>query len=163
MQEQLEEMIEEDTQKGKFLTFQLDSEVYGVEVRFVKEIVSILPITALPQSPAYVKGVISLRGLIIAIIDLRTRLHKKEVAYTGRTCIIILDIFENQIGFVVDEVAAVTSIKEEDIIPAPNFKSSASNRFLKGIGKVGEQVKLILDCEKLLTEQEFEDVSKVSI
>jgi purine-binding chemotaxis protein CheW len=162
MKEQLEQILEEDTLKGKFLTFQLDSEVYGMEIGFVKEIISILPITSLPQCPAYVKGVISLRNTIIAVIDLRTRLNKKEIGYTNRTCIIILNIFDSQIGFVVDDVAEVISIKEEDVIEPPNFKSNGKSRFIKGIGKVGEKVKLILDCEKLLSEKELDDISLIN-
>ena len=161
--EQKEEMIEEDTLKGKYLTFQLVSEVYGVEIGFIKEIISVLPITSLPQSPAYIKGVISLRGSIIAVIDLRARLHKKEIDYSIRTSIIILNIFETQIGFIVDEVAEVISIKDDDIVPSPQFKLSGTNSFLKGIGKVGDQVKLILDCEKLLSEQELDDISQTII
>lgn len=163
LQEQYDEMIEEDTLKGKYLTFQLEKEIYGVEISYVKEIISILPVTLLPQLPAYVKGVISLRGSIIAVIDLRLRLLKQEAINTSRTCIIILNIFETQIGFIVDEVAEVISIKEEDIVPPPDFKISSENRFLKGIGKVGEQVKLILDCEKLLTEQELVEMSQVAL
>jgi purine-binding chemotaxis protein CheW len=158
--DEIDEIDEEDTQKGKFLTFQLDKEVYGIEISFVKEIISIVPITSLPQSPAYVNGVISLRGSIIPVIDMRTRLHKQKIDYTGRTCIIILNIFETQIGFIVDGVAEVTEIKEENIVPPPDFKISTENRFLKGIGKVSEQVILVLNCEKLLTEQEFENLSE---
>jgi purine-binding chemotaxis protein CheW len=160
--DEVDEMIEEDTQKEKFLTFQLDREVYGVEICFVKEIVSILPITALPQSPAYVKGVISLRGLIIAVIDLRVMLNKKDKAYSSRTCIIILNILDTQIGFIVDEVAEVISIKEEDVVPPPDFKLSGAKKFLKGIGKINGQVKLILNCEKLLTQQELNEISQKS-
>lgn len=160
MAEALDDFIsEEDTQHGKYLTFKLGEETFGIEISFVREIISLIPATPIPDSPVYVKGIISLRGSIIAVINLCARLHKQEAVYTSRTCIIILNICDNQVGFVVDEVSEVTSIKDDDVVPPPNFKFSGTNRFLKGIGKVGEHIKLILDCEKLLTEQEFDEIS----
>lgn len=161
MQSEFDEAIEEDTQKGKYLTFSLGNEAYAVEIEFVKEIVNIMPITKLPELPSYVKGIISLRESIIPVIDLRIRLHMQEIPYTSRTCVIILNVFESQIGFIVDEVKEVIDIAEENVVPPPSFKTSGENRFLKAIGKTTGSVKLILDSEKLITEDECASIMGV--
>lgn len=164
MAKDLEEVLEqeEDTQKGKFLTFALGQEFYGIEIKFVTEIIGIQPITAVPEVPDYVKGIINLRGKIIPVVDVRLKFRKPEVAYNDRTCIIVIDVKNLSVGLIVDNVAEVLAIPEEGIVPPPDTKTGFHNRYIKGIGKVGNEVKLLLDCEKLLTEDEIENLEAVN-
>jgi len=155
MDEFLEE--EEDTQSGRFLTFQINSEVYGIEIRYVTEIIGIQPITEVPELSEYMKGIINLRGKIIPVMDVRLRFKKNSVEYNDRTCVIVIDIGTISIGLIVDNVSEVLSIPEGEIVLPPDIKSGG-NRYIKGIGKVGNEVKLLLDCEKLISEQEILDL-----
>lgn len=152
---------EEDTQKGRFLTFSLDKESYGIEIDYVTEIIGIQEITAIPELPEYVKGIINLRGKIIPIMDIRIRFKKEPQDYNDRTCVIVVDIKNVLIGIVVDRVSEVLKIAEEDIVEPPQINHRFQNRYVKNIGKVGEQILLLLDCEKLLTEDELEDINIV--
>lgn len=164
MSEILDEMMdmEEDTQKGKYLTFQLGKEIFGIEIRYVTEIIGMQPIAEVPEVPAYVKGIINLRGQIIPLIDVRIKFKKEPMDYHDRTCIIVIEIQNTSIGLIVDEVAEVLSMPEEHIVPPPEYKTGFQNRYIKSIGRVGDQVKLILDCEKLLREDELEVLDQVS-
>jgi len=147
---------EEDTQKNKFLTFAVGNEVYGIEIKYVTEIIGIQQITQIPEVPNYVKGIINLRGKIIPVIDVRLKFKKEPIEYSDRTCIIVIDIQSLSVGFIVDNVSEVLVIPEENIVPPPENKTGFSNRYIKGIGKVGSDVKLILECEKLLSEEEID-------
>lgn len=151
----LERLEEEDTQKGRFLTFQLGEEVYGIEIKYVTEIIGIQPITVVPELPDYIKGIINLRGKIILVMDVRLRFKKEWVEYNDRTCVVVIDIGETSIGLIVDSVAEVLTIPEDDIVPPPDI-NNGGNRYIKGIGKVGSDVKLLLDCDKLINEQDVE-------
>ncbi|MFL0248062.1 chemotaxis protein CheW [Candidatus Clostridium stratigraminis] len=151
---------EEDTQRGKFLTFSLGTEFYGIEIKYVTEIIGIQPITEVPQLPNYVKGIVNLRGKIIPVMDVRLRFKKEPRAYNERTCVIVIDIKDLSIGLIVDSVSEVLSIQEQNIVPPPSVSKGQQNKYIKGIGKVGNDVKLILDCEKLLTEDEIENLSE---
>lgn len=150
-----EEQMEEDTQKGKYLTFNLDQEVYGIEIRLVTEIIGIQPITEVPEVPEYVKGIINLRGKIIPVMDMRLRFKKEPRVYTDRTCVIVIETREILLGLIVDGVADVLTIAEESIVLPPEIKSS-NHKYIRGIGKVGEDVKLILDCDKIFNEDDEE-------
>jgi len=152
--------MEEDTQKGRFLTFSLGNESYGIEIKYVTEIIGIQTITEIPELPEYVKGVINLRGKIIPVMDVRLRFKKEAKEYNDRTCVIVIDINDISIGLIVDSVSEVLTIPEEDIVEPPKMNKSFSNRYIKNIGKVENGVKLLLDCEKLLTEDELEDLSE---
>ncbi len=155
----LEDKLEfenEDTQKGRFLTFTLGKEDYGIEIKYVTEIIGIQPITQVPELPDYLKGIINLRGKIIPVMDVRLRFRKEPLDYTDRTCIIVIDINETSIGLIVDTVSEVASIDDEDIMPPPNSKTGFNNKYVKGIGKLGNEVKLLLDCGKILSEDETE-------
>lgn len=149
----ISENFQEDTQKNKFLTFLIGNEFYGIEIMYVTEIIGIQPITEVPELPDYVKGIINLRGKIIPVMDIRLRFRKSFKEYNDRTCVVVVDIHDISIGLIVDSVSEVISIKEEEIVPPPEF-NKLSNRYIKGIGKVGSNVKLILDCEKLISEDE---------
>ena len=158
MEEVLDEIMEdsEDTQKGKFLTFSVGKESYGIEIKFVKEIIGVQDITEVPELPDYVRGVINLRGKIIPVIDVRLRFRKEPKEYNDRTCIVVIDIKEISVGLIVDNVAEVINIDDSNIVPPPDLKTGFHNRYVKGIGKVGKEVKLLLDCEKLLNEDEVQ-------
>lgn len=146
---------EEDTQKGRFLTFSLGRETYGIEIRFVTEIIGIQAITEIPELPEYIKGIINLRGKIIPVMDVRLRFKKEPREYNDRTCVIVVDIRDVSVGLIVDSVSEVLTIQEHDIVEPPQMNKGFSNRYIKRIGKVGNDVKLLLDCEKLLTEDEL--------
>ncbi len=150
-QEALMTEQEEDTQHGRYLTFALGREVYGIEIRFVTEIIGLQPITGLPHVPAHIKGIINLRGKIIPIIDMRLKFKKKPMAYTDRTCIIVIDTGEVCVGLIVDNVSEVLTIEDGQIVPPPD--TGKQNKYISSIGKAGSEVKLLLDCEKLLVEE----------
>lgn len=153
---------EEDTQHGRYLTFTLDSEVYGIEIKYVTEIIGIQPITQVPEVPLYVKGIINLRGKIIPVIDMRIKFKKEPVKYNDRTCIIVVDIQDMPVGLIVDNVSEVLTIEDENIVPPPDYKTGFKNRYIKGIGKVGNDVKLLLDCNKLLKDEEIDELNKIN-
>jgi len=153
--------MEEDTLKGRFLTFSLGNESYGIEVKYVTEIIGMQAITEIPELPEYVKGVINLRGKIIPVMDVRLRFKKEPREYNDRTCVIVVDINDISIGLIVDTVSEVITIPEEDIVEPPQMNKGLNNRYIKSIGKVGSDVKLLLDCEKLLTANEIEVLSEV--
>jgi len=150
-----EEMLEldEDTQKDKYLTFFIKGEVYGIDIRLVTEIIGIQPVTEVPEVPEYVKGIINLRGRIIPVMDMRLRFKKDFLAYTDRTCVIVIEACNMSLGLIVDGVAEVLTIPEAEIVPPPELKA-AQNKYIRGIGKTGNAVTLLLDCEKLLNEKD---------
>ncbi len=148
----------EDTQKGKFLTFAVGKEDYGIEIKNVTEIIGIQAITGIPELPPYVKGIINLRGKIIPVMDVRLKFRKESMEYNDRTCIIVIEMMDISIGLIVDNVAEVLNIDDENIVPPPDVKTGFHNRYISGIGKVGNSVKLILDCDKLLREDEIEGI-----
>lgn len=156
------EFMEEDTMKNKFLTFSIGEEVYGIEIRYVIEIIKIQPITKVPQLPDHIKGIINLRGKIIPVMDVRLKFKKEEKEYNDRTCIIVIDFMDISLGLIVDNVAEVINISEEDIVPPPNSKTGFTNKYIKGIGKVEEKVILILNCNTLLEDEEIDSVSEIS-
>jgi purine-binding chemotaxis protein CheW len=141
---------QEDTQHGRYLTFNLGEEVFGLEIRYVTEIIGMQPITMVPEVASYIKGIINLRGKIIPVIDMRLKFRKEPVPYNDRTCIIVVDTQEVVVGLVVDSVAEVLDIDDGNIAPPPDQKTGIRNKYIQGIGKVDDQVKLLLDCEALL-------------
>jgi len=145
--------IEEDTQKGKYLTFILDNESYGIGINNVTEIIGIQPITLVPELPDYIKGIINLRGKIIPVMDVRLRFKKSFREYNDRTCIIVVDMNDLSIGLIVDSVSEVLIILDQDIVPPPNL-NKISNKYIRGIGKIDKDVKLILDCDKLISDDD---------
>jgi purine-binding chemotaxis protein CheW len=152
----IETATEEDTQKDKFLTFVIGAETYGIDILFVTEIVGLQPITVLPELPAFMKGIINLRGRIIPVMDVRLRFKKAARDYNERTCIIIVNSGELNLGLIVDAVAEVITIPEQNVVAPPSVQGETANRFIKAIGKVNEQVKLLLDCERLLNAETVE-------
>lgn len=147
--------IEEDTQAGKFLTFILEKELFGIEIKFVTEIVGIQDITKVPEMPEYIKGIINLRGKIIPIMDVRLRFGKELRDYDDRTCVIVVDLDGVALGLIVDSVSEVLPIPETDIDEIPGFSAGRGNGFIKNIGKLKSGVCLLLDCDKLLSQDEI--------
>ncbi len=151
----------EDTQKGKFLIFSLGKEDYGIEISCVTEIIGIQAITEIPDLPEYVKGVINLRGKIIPVIDIRLRFNKPAREYDDRTCIVVLDIVGIAIGLVVDRVVEVSLIPDDNIAPPPHI-NKGFQKYIKGIGRSGNDVKLLLDCQRLLDQEDLESLAEKS-
>lgn len=144
----------EDTQKDLFLTFRLGSEDYGMEIFHVIEIVGIQKITEVPDMPLYIKGVINLRGSVIPVMDVRLRFGMPEREYDDRTCLIVVRVGDVTTGLVVDRVNEVSEISGQQIEPPPRTGGETA-QYLKGMGKVGDSVKILLDMERLLVEEEL--------
>lgn len=151
---------EEDTQKGRFLTFALGNESYGIEIKYVTEIIGIQPITEVPELPEYIRGIINLRGKIIPVMDVRLRFKKSFVEYNDRTCVIVIDIKDISIGLIVDNVSEVLSILDSEIVDPPEV-SKGGGKYIRGIGKVNGEVKLLLDCDKLLNDEDADSLSVI--
>ncbi len=152
----VDQLEQEDTQKGKYLTFALNNELYGIEIKYVTEIIGIQQIVQVPELPEYFKGIINLRGKIIPVMDVRLRFSKEFKEYNDRTCVIVIDIRDISMGLIVDSVSEVLTISESEIVPPPQV-SRSGNRYINGIGKVGSEVKLLLNCDKLLYDDEFDN------
>jgi len=145
--------------KGKYLTFALAHEEYGLEILKVREIIGYMDITAIPQTPHHVMGVINLRGQVIPIVDLRTKFGMDTAEITEESCIIVVEINQGnsnfQTGIIVDHVQEVLDIADGDIEDAPQFGSSVDTDFIKGMGKIDESVKILLDIDKVLGSEDF--------
>ncbi|MCK5579754.1 MAG: purine-binding chemotaxis protein CheW [Candidatus Omnitrophica bacterium] len=139
-------------QAGKYLTFAIGKEDYGIEILKVREIIGMMEVTTVPQVPEYVKGVINLRGKVIPVISLRLKFGMNEVENTEETCIIVVNIDEILIGIIIDKVNEVLDIEQEAIEPPPNFGSNVGTDFILGIGKVADSVKILLNIDKVLSE-----------
>lgn len=148
-------------QAGKYLTFYLADEEYGVEILKVHEIIGMLPITRVPRTPAFVRGVINLRGKVIPIIDLRDRFGMPH-AGSEEQCIIVVQVHGIQLGVVVDRVSEVRSIGDGEIEPTPSFGVDVSTEYLLGLAKGEGRVRLLLDIDRVLTASEVDSVAAVS-
>lgn len=147
-------------EKSKYLTFKLADEEYGVEILKVREINGVMDITAVPQMPPYMKGVINLRGKVIPVTDLRLKFGLNEIEHTEQTCIIVVNV-GREAGIIVDTVCEVLDIGGTDIEPPPSMGGSVDTSFILGMGKVGEAVKILLDIDKVLTSDELIDIASV--
>ncbi len=152
-------------QEGKFLTFSLANEEYGIGILKVREIIGMMPIRTVPQTPGFVKGVINLRGKVIPVVDLRLKFGMEEIDYTERTSIIVVDVESGpntfvHIGIVVDFVSEVINIKGDEIEPAPTFGSQLNTEYILGMAKVGKSVKILLDIDRILA---VEDLSGLNL
>jgi purine-binding chemotaxis protein CheW len=143
---------------GKFLTFFLAGEEYGLEILKVHEIIGMLPVTRVPRTPVFIQGVINLRGKVIPIMDLRSRFGMPATERVQETCIIVVAVRGVQMGIVVDKVSEVSAIASSDIEDAPSFGSDVHTDYLLGLGKANNKVKLLLDIDKVLTQRELADV-----
>ena len=149
---------------GKYLTFTLGSEEYGLEILKVREIIGYMEITAVPQTPHYVKGVVNLRGQVIPVIDLRSKFGMDTIEITEESCIIVVEVSQNDrkfsTGVVVDKVQEVLDIDGGNIEDSPQFGSSVDTDFILGMGKIGDSVKLLLDIDKVLAGEDLSDIGK---
>ena len=135
---------------GKYLTFVLAEEEYGIEILKVREIIGMMIITAVPRTPEYVKGVVNLRGKVIPVIDLRLNFGMEAGAATEQTCIIVVDVEGVEMGVMVDRVSEVLDIADEEIEDAPAFGEAIHTDFILGMGKAGERVTILLDIGEVL-------------
>jgi purine-binding chemotaxis protein CheW len=151
----------EDTLSNKFLTFKLGKESYGIEIKHIIQIIEIQNISEVPDMPGYVKGVINLRGKVIPVVDLRLRFSITERDYDNRTCIIVIEINNALIGVIVDTVEEVVEIAEDKVQPPPSFKTaSGKDRYISGMGRVGENIKILLDVMKMLYEEDIQQIKE---
>ena len=145
--------------EGKYLTFTLAGEEYGISILKVKEIIGMMPITTVPQTPPYVKGVINLRGKVIPVVDLRRKFGMDSIEYTERTCIIVVEIAGSAttipMGIVVDSVSEVLNIKSGDIEETPSFGNQLDTDYILGMAKVGGGVKILLDIDRVMNADEM--------
>ncbi len=148
-----------EVQGGKYLTFALGHEEYGIPIHKVKEIIGIMEITSIPKTPKFIRGVINLRGKIIPIMDLRLKFDMEEKEYSERTCIVVVEIqleeMKKQMGIAVDAVSEVVNIQTGEIEPPPEYGAHSSEEFLTGVGKVKGKVILLLDIDKVLDSEEM--------
>ncbi|MBW1708791.1 MAG: purine-binding chemotaxis protein CheW, partial [Deltaproteobacteria bacterium] len=145
---------------GKYLTFALANEEYGIGILKVKEIIGMMHITSVPQTPAYVKGVINLRGKVIPIVDLRLKFGMREIEHTERTCVIVVEINRDSqfimMGIIVDSVSEVLNIKSDEIEPTPPFGIKTNTEYVLGMAKIEGGVKILLDIDRVLSQQELD-------
>lgn len=150
---------------GKFLTFELADEAYGLEILKVQEIIGIMKVTRVPKLPDYIKGVINLRGKVIPVVDLRLKFNMDSQEETEKTCIIVVQIQRGEAkvitGLMVDEVSEVMDISTEQIEEAPSFGASVSTDFLLGIGKVNDKVIMLMDVDEVLSADEIDEIATV--
>ncbi len=144
---------------GKYLTFSLAGEEYGIGILKVKEIIGMMPVTPVPQTPLFVKGVINLRGKVIPVLDLRLKFGMEEIEYSERTTIIVVEVGLQsglvEIGIVVDSVSEVVNIKAEEMEETPAFGSSLNTDYILGMAKLEGTVKILLDINRVLTSEEL--------
>jgi purine-binding chemotaxis protein CheW len=152
--------------EGKYLTFSLADEEYGIGILKIKEIIGMMPITTVPQTPEFVKGVINLRGKVIPVLDLRLRFGMESIDYTDRTCIIVVEIAGPSgtvmIGIVVDAVSEVLNIKGEDIEETPTFGTRLNTDYILGMAKMGGGVKILLDIDEVLGAEDLDTLAKAA-
>jgi len=152
--------------EGKYLTFTLAGEEYGIGILKIKEIIGMLPITSVPQTPDFVKGVINLRGKVIPVMDLRLRFGMPSIDYTERTCIIVVEIGGSSgtvlIGIVVDAVSEVLNIKGDDIEKTPTFGIKLNTDYILGMAKMEGGVKILLDIDRVLSNDELSLLSEAA-
>ncbi|MBT3783700.1 chemotaxis protein CheW [bacterium] len=140
---------------GKFLTFLLENEKYGLAIESVKEIIRMQKTRPVPHFPDYLKGVISLRGHILALMDLRTRFSLPDAEYTDRTCIIVVSAKDKEIGLIVDTVADVTEFSSENLEPPPSITRSETSQYVRAMGKADDEVIIVLDLVQILAEDDL--------
>ena len=158
------ETDEHNVQKGKYMTFKSGNEYFGLKIQYVDEIIQLQTITAIPETEDYIKGLINLRGKVIPVIDVHLRFKKKPFEYNDRTCIIVITVKSTVVGLIVEKIAEVVEIKEENILPPPTIGrvDKTQNKYVYGIGKVGDSVKLLLDPDKLLNDEDLSVIEQAS-
>ena len=151
-----ESRADTDERNGMYMTFKSGEEYFGLKIQYVSEIIQFQAITEIPETEDYIKGLINLRGKVIPVIDVRLRFCQQPFEYNDRTCIIVLNVNAMLVGLIVEKIAEVVDIREENILPPPKLGRSdkLQNKYVYGIGKVGNSVKLLLDPDKLLNDED---------
>lgn len=146
---------DDSSEKGKYMTFKSGNENYGLAIQYVNEIIQMQEITVIPETEEYIKGLINLRGKVVPVIDVRLRFKQEPIEYNDRTCIIVINVKSAVVGLIVEEIAEVVEINEENILPPPKIGhgDKEQSKYVYGIGKVDNSVKLLLDPEKLLNDE----------
>lgn len=154
--DELNELIQDEGMQGRYLTFAVGDEDYGIEITYVSEIIMVQQITGVPELPFYIKGIINLRGKILPVMDVRLRFNKEPQEYNDRTCIIVVDINSTAIGLIIDTVREVMDIPDEQITEpsAASKDSGASNRYVRAIGMTPIGVKLLLNLDNLVSDKD---------
>jgi len=156
----------DENKAGKYLTFKLADEDYGISLLKVREIIGMMPITSVPRTPEFIKGVINLRGKVIPVTDLRLRFEMNENAYTDRTCIIVVEVSSRetiiQVGIVVDAVTEVLPVKAEEVEPAPEFGAKVDTQYILGMANMDGAAKILLDIDRVLTADEIAELEKAA-
>ena len=150
MQNEYAENIIDSTMKDQYLTFYIDGDVYGLEIEYVKEIMKMVAIAPVPDMPNFVEGIFSLRGELIGLLDIRKRFNKPPKEYDEETCVIVVIYGEFTLGLIADAVEETATIPENKIAPPPNVKLSYANQFIRNVGQVGNNIKLLLDLDSFL-------------
>jgi purine-binding chemotaxis protein CheW len=162
----LEHLSNLTDREGKYLTFSLAVEEYGIGILKIKEIIGMMPITSVPQTPDFVKGVVNLRGKVIPVVDLRLRFGMASIDYDERTCIIVVEIGRRDmnvvIGIVVDSVSEVLNIKGEDIEDTPTFGTALDTDYILGMAKIEGKVKILLDIDEVLGADDLESLARTA-
>lgn len=163
----METLIEETEVKateraGKYLSFILGDEEYGIEILTVREIMGMMDVTTVPSVPCFVKGVINLRGSVIPVVDLRLKFDMPEREYDKETCIIVVNLHDRLMGIIVDTVSEVLNINENEIDDSPNFGTSVETDFILGMGKVKEKVIILLNIDEVLTSDQLSTIQSIT-
>ena len=148
-----------DEMRGRYLTFHIDKQTFGIPIADVIQIVGVQEITEVPEFPSYAKGIINLRGSIVPLIDMRIRFHKDELPYNDRTCVIVTSIGQRLIGLVVESVDEVVSISEEEISPPPVVSSEETDSYITGIGLKNDKIIVLIDTQKTLSTAAIDKLS----
>ena len=154
--------VRDDTRAGKYLTFFLSSEEYGVEILKVQEIIGRMPITPVPLTSKYIRGVINLRGKIHPIMDLKVKFDMEQTIITDETCIIVINTSSLMMGILVDKVSEVVNVTSGDIEDTPSFGADVETEYLLGVGKTGGRIRLLLDIEKVITASDVINLKKAT-
>ena len=152
-----ENLAEQNVKLDKYETFKSGNEYFGLKIEYVNEIIVIQEITQIPESEDYIKGLINLRGKIIPVIDVRIRFKQEPIEYNDRTCIVVINVKDTVVGLIVEQIAEVVEIAESDVLDTPTLghEDKQQNQYVYGIGKVGENVKLLLDPDKLIRDDDI--------
>ncbi len=137
---------------GQILLYYIDDVLYGIEIEYITEIISILPITVVPRVPSFIKGVINIRGKVVPVISIRNKINQPEIPYDDKTCIIIVEINDLTVGLIVDCVREISTVLPTDTCTAPDYKTMNADQYIKSIIDSGGEIKQLLDIHKLILE-----------
>lgn len=137
---------------GQILLYYIDKVLYGVEIQYITEIISVSPITIVPRVPSFIKGVINIRGKVIPVISVRAKINQPEIPYDDKTCIIIVDINDLTVGLIVDSVREIATVLPTDTCTAPDYKTANEDPYVKSIIDSNGEIKQLLDVHKLILE-----------